>query len=259
MKHRTMPARLTTAVLLAALAGGALAEDAGVPRHLALARELVENTRPQNNLYKLGGRHLSFASDPAGEYAVRADCSGFLLALFERAGYPTQSRMGLLPSSFRKPQRRAVAEDFVYSLEREMGYRRIRGVHEMRPGDLLAHAMLRREDQQQTGTTGHVYLLDSAPGRIPGRSPVVAGTQQYEVRVIDSNHEYTGPDDTRTRDPSNKVTGVGRGTIRLYADASGELVGWARTYEGTKRFFSYDPRFPSSTKLRKAAVGRPVP
>jgi hypothetical protein len=53
------------------------------------------------------------------------------------------------------------------------------------------------------------------------------------------------------------VTGVGAGTIRLYADAGGRIVGWARNYRDA-RFFSYDPAFPSDTKRRKAAVGRPL-
>jgi hypothetical protein len=118
--------------------------------------------------------------------------------------------------------------------------------------------MLSAEDKQQTGTTAHVFLIDSSPQPIEPRDPVVAGTQQYEVTVIDSNEEYVGADDTRLADPSNKVKGLGRGTIRLYLDPQGELVGWARTFKAAKKFFSYDARFPSDTKLRKAAIGRPL-
>jgi len=248
---------LVAALALWAPNAGAQADPAGVPRHLAIARELVEHTRPENNQYKLGSQFISFPGDPAGKYQVRADCSGFLLAIFARAKYPTRSMMGFLPGTSRKGKRPA-SEDFVHSIEMEQGFRRIRDIRDIRPGDLLAHAMLDLADQKQTGTTGHVFLIDSVPKAIPPRIPVVAGTTQFEIAIIDSNEEHVGTDDTRLADPANKVKGLGRGTIRIYADADGALVGWARTFRHVKRFFSYDSRFPSDTKLRKAAIGRPV-
>jgi hypothetical protein len=90
------------------------------------------------------------------------------------------------------------------------------------------------------------------------RTPIVAGTQQFAISVIDSNEEYVGSDDSRLADPSNKIRGLGRGTIRIYVDTNGEIVGWARTFKNVKKFFSYDSRFPSDTKPRKAAIGRPI-
>lgn len=259
---RAALAPLVAALALWAPAGGAQIiqpSAADVPRHLALARELVENTKPENNLYKLGSQFIRFPGDEGGRYPVhqvRADCSGFLLAIFARAGYPTRARMAFRPDGRPHPKRPA-AEDFVYSIESEQGFKRVRDARDIRPGDLLAHAMLDPADQKQSGTTGHVFLLDSAPKAIPPRNPVVAGTMQFEVVVIDSNREHVGTDDTRLADPANKVKGLGRGTIRIYVDTEGALVGWARTFPGVKRFASYDPRFPSDTKRRKAAIGRP--
>lgn len=232
------------------------AESAEVPRHLTIARELVQNMAPENNRYVLGSQFISFPGDaPTSKYAMRADCSGFLLAIFERAGYSTRSEMTFLdPSPKRK---RPAAEDFVHSIEQEKGFRRVPTVEDMRPGDLLAHAMLKIDDKKQTGTTGHIFLINSRPQPIAARKPVVAGTRQFEVSIIDSNEEYVGSADSRLADPANKITGLGTGTIRIYADAQGELVGWARTFAQTARFFSYSPRFPSDTKARKAVIGRP--
>ncbi|TFW02974.1 hypothetical protein E4K72_13215 [Oxalobacteraceae bacterium OM1] len=147
----------------------------------------------------------------------------------------------------------------MYSIETEKGFRQIHDARTIAPGDILAHAMLNIDDKRQTGTTGHVFLINSDPKPIEPREPVVVGTQQFEISIIDSNEEHVGADDTRLADPANKLTGLGRGTIRLYVDADGKLVGWARTFKVTKRFFSYDSRFPSDTKLRKAAIGRPLP
>ena len=70
-----------------------------VPRHLAIARELVENIKPQDNRYILGGQFISFPGDPfSSKYSMKADCSGFLLAIFERAKYPTRNQMSFLTS-----------------------------------------------------------------------------------------------------------------------------------------------------------------
>ena len=244
-------------LLLGLSSASAPAQSVDVPRHLGIARELVQNIVPDNNRYQLGGQFISMPGDIfSSKYAMTADCSGFLLAVFDRAGYSTRSKMVYLKSSVNR--KRPAAEDFVLSIEQEKGYKRIRAVEDMRPGDLLAHAMLNVEDQRQTGTTGHVFLVNSTPTEIAPKRPVVEGTRQYEVSIIDSNEEHVGEDDTRLKDPANKITGLGTGTIRLYADASGELVGWARTFKNTNRFFSYSPQFPSDTKLRKAAIGRPA-
>ncbi len=238
--------------------GNAQTDSADIPKYLALARELVESTKPEDNRYSLGSQFIGFPgdSDPS-KHSVKADCSGFLLAIFERAKLPTQSRMEYLPGTPRRRTRPA-AEDFVYSIETGNGFTRIRNARDIKPGDVLAHAMLNVQDQRQTGTTGHVFLIDSYPKAIEPRDPLVTGTQQFEVSIIDSNEEYVGADDTRLADPSNKIKGLGRGTIRIYVDPHGELVGWARTFKTAKKFFSYDPRFPSDTKPRKAAIGRPL-
>lgn len=226
-----------------------------LPRHLLIARELAENIKPANNHYSLGVQSISFPGDVfSSDYVMRADCSGLLLALIERAHYPVRTQLAFL--NWTPSRKRPVAEDFVFSIETGKGFQQIIDVRLIRPGDVLAHAMLNASDKSQTGTTGHVMLVDSEAKKIEPRNPLVAGTEQYEVAIIDSNIEYLGSDDTRLADPSNKITGLGRGTIRLYADTDGALVGWARNFKNTNRFFSYSTRFPSDTKERKAAIGR---
>jgi len=245
--------------LLCGMAGSDIARadtSAAIPPHLAIAREVVGNIRPADNQYRLGGEVVTFPGDfLSNKYAMSADCSGFLLAIFQRAGYGTRARMPFLVAT--PNRRRPRAEDFVLSIEQEQGFKRVTRVTDIKPGDLLAHAMLDIADQRQTGTTGHVFLIDTEAKKIEARRPVVPGTQQYEVSIIDSNGELVGDDDTRRA--AGLEAGLGRGTIRLYADADDQLVGWARTFKNSSRFFSYDPRFPSDSKRRKAAVGRPVP
>lgn len=230
---------------------------AEIPPHLTVARELVARIAPENNHYVLGGQFISFPGDPgSSKYAMKADCSGFLLTLFDKAGYSTRSRMIYLKASQRRT--RHSAEDFVLSIENEAGFKRIEKIETIRPGDVLAHSMLNAADQRNSGRTGHVLLVNSQPKLIASRKPVVASTRQFEVSIIDSSDDYSGDDDTRLADAAHKITGLGRATIRLYADEKGEVVGWARRFAKSDRFFSYSPRFPSDTKLRKAVIGRPL-
>ena len=252
---RSTPACCTAALLLLAGAAVAAAEAPEVPRHLALARELVQNVQPEDNQYVLGGETITFPGDAgSSRYAMKADCSGFALALFARSGYGIRTQMRFLVDTPRR--RRPRAEDFVLSIEEQRGFKRILFVADVRPGDIYAHAMLSKQDQAETGTTGHVMIVDTAPRKIAPQPPLVAGTEQYALDVIDSNEEMLGSDDTRVAHGSKP--GLGRGTIRMYADADGRLVGWARTFRKAI-FYSYDPRFKSdSRKARKAAVGRPV-
>lgn len=245
------------AALLCGSPAKAQTDSTEVPRHLAIARELVENIKPEDNQYALRERSISFPGDfLSNRYAMRADCSGFLLAVFERAKYSTQSKMSFL--EWTPNRKKHTAEDFVLSIEKEGAFTRITKVQDLKPGDVLAHAMLNVEDKKKTGSTGHVFLINGHPKQVAPRKPVVEETRQFEVSIIDSNEAYTGDDDSRLSDPSNKVKGLGKGTIRLYADTNGELVGWATTFKTSTRFFSYNPRFPSETKARKAAMGRPV-
>src|SRR5262245_40816160 len=258
--RRSVRTRLLAAVVLLLLcSAGARAQTGStdIPRHLALARELVAHTSPDDNHYSAGGQFVSFPGDwVSNKYAVMADCSGFVLALFARARYSTESRMVFLRPSTRR--RRPAAEDFEFSIENERGFKRVRDVSRIEPGDVLAHALLDLEDQRRLNTTGHVLLIDGHPRHVEPRSPIVDGTEQFELAIIDSSLEWAGPDDSRLADPSRKIRGLGRGTIRIYADANGELVGWARTFAKSTRFFSYDPRFPSDSNRRRAAIGRPV-
>jgi hypothetical protein len=62
--------------------------------------------------------------------------------------------------------------------------------------------------------------------------------------ITDTNQEHVGADDSRLAGGSGAVTGLGSGSIPIYVEASGELVGWARTFHNSNRFFSYSKRSP---------------
>ncbi len=104
----------------------------------------------------------------------------------------------------------------------ENGFHHLHRVDEIRAGDLLA---VKYNDGSKD--TGHVMIADEAPSRMSASSPIVKGTDQYRVAVIDSSASGHGPEDTRHKVGEGFTGGIGRGTVRLYADPKGRIVGYA--------------------------------
>ena len=84
-------------------------------------------------------------------------------------------------------------------------------------------------------------------------SPLITGTTQYEVLVNDSSASYHGTTDTRykTEAGGKNDSGAGRGVMRLYADAAGDVVGY--TWSTSKNSIYYNQT------QRHLVVGRYVP
>ncbi|WP_437307954.1 hypothetical protein [Sorangium sp. So ce388] len=119
-------------------------------------------------------------------------------------------------------------------------FRRILNVGEILPGDLL---VINYTDS----SSGHTAIVDAYPAAIaPAVEPVVSGTTQYSLRVIDSTSSAHGcSTDPRTADtrwvPTDPTRscrggstdgGAGRGTMRLYAISpglanAGDLTGYS--------------------------------
>ncbi len=78
--------------------------------------------------------------------------------------------------------------------------------------------------------TGHTMLAASAPREVavPGK-PQIGGTTQWLVDVYDSTSTPHADADTRRYADGGGTLqsqqGAGRGTLRVYADASGRIVG----------------------------------
>jgi hypothetical protein len=133
--------RLVWVTALLLFWGSVANASSDVPPHLTLARQVVDNIQPEDNTYVLGGQIVKFPGDLfSSKYSMRADCSGFLQAIFQRANYFTHSQMAFVKSAAGRT--RHTAEDFVLSIETEKGFKQIKGVQNIQPGDLLAHTML---------------------------------------------------------------------------------------------------------------------
>jgi hypothetical protein len=195
----------------------------------SLAREVLD----ANNLYAHSDQALSWPTDGVGIYSSRADCSGYvtrsLMKAFEFTAEDITAWMGSKgPSSAR------YHDNIVF----QNNFHRIQRASDVRRGDILASKYLDRDQDQDpnkvTGTGHTMIAADRAVKRAVSTEPVIAGTVQYELLIIDSTSSPHSTGDTRKGTGSNGADqdGAGRGTMRLYADAvSDQIVGytWSRS------------------------------
>jgi hypothetical protein len=185
------------------------------PKQLAVAQALVAHLDLANTNYKHGEPEVSFVAP----YQSHADCSGFIDSLLQYCdGYSKDQFKKWFDSS------RPSAKRYHDAIVDQKGFQSIPHVQDMLPGDILAVKYLNRADN-----TGHVMLAADRPLKISSKEPVISGTQQWTVTVIDSSESGHGPTDTRyKRGPNGKDhDGVGEGVLRIYSDADGQVAGFA--------------------------------
>ena len=189
-----------------------------------MARQLVANLDLQNTNYEHGAGTVRF--DPP--CVSRTDCSGFADALLRQC-------YGVTPDQFRQwlGSGRPTARRYHDAIVEQRGFKRIEHVQDVRPGDLLAVKYLKRTDN-----TGHVMLAAGRPAKMPATAPIVAGTTQWSVAVIDSSKSGHGPSDTRHKRGTNGKDhdGLGAGVFRIYTDNHGAVTGFAWSTVKSSKF-----------------------
>jgi hypothetical protein len=236
----------TLSVIVILLAAVALADDVSLPKHLELARTLVSSLAPGDTSY----RHKGWVSWK-GDFLVshneaHTDCSGLITSLLERAESPSTNR--LLSASFGLPPK---ARDYYDLIYRQDGFKRIDFLSEVKPGDIIAVKYLPGHFPPVDPGSGHVMLVDTRPIlRETDTRPIVAGTRQWEVAIIDSSKSPHGKTDTRYQEDGSKRDGVGRGIVRLYSGEKDRLVGFSRSTAGSSNYYD--------NSTRPIVVGRPI-
>lgn len=208
-------------VLLAAFcltATAAQAEEA-IPQHELLAREFVANTKPENNAHSLANRHTSMPSDGADKpYVVHTDCIGFVEEVLRRS-------YGEVPKPLTKKfKTRYSIIDYVNSADQGAIFSKVEKVEDLKPGDIVMWRYSDTNDKTPEHANGHALLIDSAPEKVSGLLSKNWSYKQYRVHIIDSSDYAKGSNDSR-RKVSATQTGVGSGTINLFADDEGHVQG----------------------------------
>lgn len=217
----------------------ASAEEA-IPKHLQVARDIVKNVKPENNYYTNDRRYVRFPGDLfTSEYHVHTNCTGLVESSMEKA-YDISPKF-----STRKFSSMYSIIDWVDGVDRGEMFDKITKVQDVQLGDFVLWKFIIKPAGVDPAFNGHIVTIDSLPKKIePQRKPVMEGTTQWELWVIDSNSSAISFDDTRYVAKTSaanaeatkvaKKTGAGRGRIYLYTNEAGEIVGQSFGFASAK-------------------------
>lgn len=243
--HRNIGAlRRLAAALVAALAmvgvGLSGTAQAASTSHLDWAMSVAVNVTPENNTYGTKPAYVTWPGVAGATiFSNRTDCSSFITKVMQQAYGWTSTYFKTWTGSSSPTAARY--HDTIVAQNR---FVRITSIADVAPGDLLAAKYL-----TPTATaTGHVMWATGIPVARTASKPIIEGTTQYELQVVDSASTGHGPTDTRRRADGTYEDGVGIGVIRLYADANGQIVGY--TWSTLSASTYYD------ATTRPLAIGR---
>ncbi len=203
----------------------------GVPQHLADVLALVRDLDLDNTAYVHGEGSVTWDGTPE----AYVDCSGLINALLEHSYGYDQTQLEMWFGTGR-PR----AADYHDAIANQIGFRQITSLKDARPGDLLA---IKYADPQP-GSTGHIMVMAGPIRQMAPVGPVIEGTQQWQVPVIDSAQSGHGPTDTRhgKGDGGKDHDGVGQGILRIYTDPNGVVLGYTWSTSTTSSFHGQDDR-----------------
>lgn len=219
-------------VAVAALSLPLVADDRPAHTPLDYAEQMVAAIKPEDNEYVHKNVRLAWPGvDGATEYACHADCSGFYTRLLEHA-------YGWDAAYFKKwlGTARPLAHTWHDAITAGNGFTRIRRAQDLRPGDVICWKFEPGEKED----TGHIVLVAAEPKPRQSTEPIVEGTRQWEVLIIDSSKSGHGTKDTRRKPDKTYNQGVGKGTLRLYTTPDGELAGYSWSVLKASEFFPTD-------------------
>jgi hypothetical protein len=210
---------------------------------VALATRLVDETRPEDNDYRHGEGLVTWRGvDGAARTQSHTDCSGLLNAVFARA-------FGLERDDFARwlGVRRPLASTYHDAIEQQRGFARIAAVQDLRRGDLIA---IKYPDGSPN--TGHIMIATDVADHHVASSPTAAGTVQWTLPIIDSSRSGHGRTDSRADDAHHFRKGIGRGVLRLYADAQGGIVGYSWSLAANSAYYPLEERHLVAGRLALA-------
>ena len=232
---RYIPKTILSSACLTAIG----ASTPSVPPHLQQAELIAHQIDQSHNEYAHKDCFIKWkGEDGATRFENRTDCSDFLDLLLEHTYHVTQSQMQSWTG-----RGRPLAETWFDAISQGHHFDVIQKISDVAPGDVIAIKF-----PPGAGDTGHIMLAASRAEKHPASAPLENGTVQWELPVVDSSKSGHGPTDTRREANGTFHTGVGAGVFRIYANADGQIVGYAWSTVGASKF--------ESASERKVVVGR---
>jgi hypothetical protein len=255
MKLNLRRAAVRVAFVVTAIVAGALARQAAaeqpVPPQVREAARLVRSVSAATSDYQHAVGPVVWPGDETGSPATcHTDCSGFLNALLKHSYGLTDEQLSADLNA-----KRPLAKHYFAAIEEHHSFQAIDLLTQAQPGDIIA---VRYKDSKPGENTGHVMLMAGTPRQRAASEPVVAGTIQWEVPVIDESESGHGLHDTRHLAEGGFRDGLGAGVLRIYTDRTGKIVGhsWSVTRKSKLRSREQRPlvigrlEFPEPTPAR---------
>jgi hypothetical protein len=199
------------------------------PAHLGWALDVATHVGPADNAYGSDPTILTWPGvEGATTYANRTVCNTFLnRVLMQAYGYSFSDFTAWMGSSS------PLAADWYDAIVAQNRLTRISKVASIANGDVLAVKYL----EPGASTSGHVMIATGSAVKRTASAPIVGGTVQYEVSVVDSANSGHGPTDTRRNPDGSWHDGAGVGVLRIYATSKGAIVGYSWSTFANSEFF----------------------
>jgi hypothetical protein len=211
------------------------------PAHVLWAEEIALNVTPENNEY---GSNPTFLTWPGVQnvtiYTNRTKCASFVTHVLKQAyGWNNTDVHTRFDSS--TPD----AATYHDAIQAGKYFLEIQHVKDIQVGDIIAIKYPPNPD-----ATGHVMIASNTPVQRRVTKPVVAGTTQYAIEVIDSSQSGHGPTDTRLMRNDTWDEGAGIGILRLYADNTGAIVGYTWSTYNNSDYYDQTTRHLTVGRLK---------
>jgi hypothetical protein len=216
----TTPRRSLLAVILLSIIGIVTLSSRGAaaqPAHLVWAEDLLDNLSPALNTYEGGSTYITWAGvDGAAEYSNHTMCNSFVTNLLRNAYDLTESDVKAWLGA-----KSPLAAQYHDQIALQNGFDLIPTVDAIEGGDIIAIRY-----PEGGSVSGHVMVAEGPAVARAASSPIVAGTFQFEVPVMDSSSSGHGALDTRRQADGTYQRGAGAGTMRIYTDGDLNIVGY---------------------------------
>lgn len=197
------------------------------PLHLDYAIDLVKRLdKSTNNTYGTNPNWIDWKKP-----AARTECNSFLNRLHQYT-YGTNETYFKLWMNSTSP----TAAQWHDTIEAGNRFAKKINVSTVVQGDFMAIKY-----PPGLSSTGHVMLVCGRPTPYKATAPFVSLTVQYSVDVCDSSASYHGNNDTRLTQSSPE--GIGRGTFRLYANATtNQIIGYTWSLVSGSVYYTQNER-----------------
>lgn len=209
-----LPIAFTLTLVLAAAA-----QAATPPKHLTWAERLVDTMIPTANEYGDPVEITWKTANGLDHSTNRSKCASLVSQLLVVAyGQKYAGWLGCASP---------IAATYHDAIVSAHGFARINAITDVRPGDVIAIRYLDAGCTnltcggfQSCSNSGHVAIVAALPQERVATAPVIPGTRQYAVEIIDSTSDVHGATDSRYAADllGADDRGVGRATMRLYVD-----------------------------------------